>query len=125
MNAPPMSELLNQGSSETTYDAETGTAGVPGGAPQVLRFRAPWPNPARGAVSLVLDVPAPGVAEIELLDTAGRLVRTFYRAAAGAGAVEVRWDGADEQGRASPAGLYFARARSGSREARTRFAFVR
>jgi choice-of-anchor B domain-containing protein len=109
----------------TTYDAASGTADVPEGAPRALRFRAPWPNPARGAVSLVLEVPAPGVAEIELLDTAGRLVRTLYRTAAGAGAVEVRWDGTDEQGRAAPAGLYFARARSGSREARTRFALVR
>ena len=109
----------------TTYDAASGTAGVPGGGPRALRFRAPWPNPARGAVTLVLDVPDLGMAEIQLLDAAGRLVRTFHRPAGGAGTLAVRWDGADEQGRAAPAGLYFARARSCTREARARFALVR
>jgi flagellar hook assembly protein FlgD len=76
-------------------------------------------------VTLVLEVPGAAAAEIELLDLAGRRLRAFHRPAAGAGAFEVSWDGTDERGRAVPAGLYFARARAGQHEARTRFAFVR
>ncbi len=58
----------------TTYDATNGTLGVPPVVARRLRFRAPAPNPARAAVTLVLELPAAGRAEVELLDTAGRRV---------------------------------------------------
>jgi choice-of-anchor B domain-containing protein len=108
----------------TTYDAAQ-VVGVPPASGRTLRFRAPRPNPARGAVTFVLDLPAPGRAEVEVLDTAGRRVRTIYRGPAQAGPLELRWDGTDAQGRPAPAGLYFARARTDRGEARTRFARLR
>lgn len=108
----------------TTYD-DAALVGVPPAAPRALRFRAPWPNPATGAVTLVLDVPAAASAEVEVLDPAGRRVRTLYRGPARQGPLQLRWDGADDQGRPAAAGLYFARARAGRDEARTRFTRLR
>ena len=107
-----------------TYDAAE-VVGVPPAMPRRFGFRAPWPNPASGAVTIVLDVPAPGTAEVELFDPAGRRVRTLYRGPARQGPLELRWDGADALGRPAAAGLYFARARSGRSEAFTRFARLR
>ena len=108
----------------TTWDAAE-VVGVPSAGARPLRFRAPSPNPARGAVALVLDLPGPGRAEVEVLDPAGRHVRTIYRGQAPAGPLELRWDGADDQDRPAAAGLYFARARTARGEARTRFARLR
>ena len=108
----------------TTWDAAA-VVGVPPAAARPLRFRAPSPNPARGAVALVLDMPGPGSAEVEVLDPAGRRVRTIYRGQAPGGPLQLRWDGADDQGRPAAAGLYFARARTAHGEARTRFARLR
>jgi choice-of-anchor B domain-containing protein len=109
----------------TTYDAGYGPLGVPPAAGHSLRFRSPWPNPATGAVTLVLELPAAGPAEVELIDTAGRRVRTLYRGSAPAGPLELRWDGTADDGRLAPPGLYFARARWGRSEARARFARLR
>ena len=107
------------------YDAPSATLGVAPAPPRALRFRAPWPNPATGAVWLVLDLPTAGMAEVELLDPAGRRVRTLHRGPAPAGPLELRWDGLDDNGRPAAPGLYFARARSGRGEARARFVRLR
>ena len=109
----------------TTYDAANGPLGVTAVVPRALRFRSPWPNPATGTVTLVLDLPAAGSPEVDVLDLAGRRVRTLHRGPAAAGPLELRWDGTADDGRNAAPGLYFARARSGRSEARARFARLR
>ena len=83
------------------------------------------PNPAASTVRLTLRraVAAASAAEdgVRIFDVAGRQVRRLELAAVGgAGETTVAWDGRDAAGRAVPAGLYFARARWGDREAGTR-----
>ena len=53
------------------------------------------------------------------------VVRALYRGPTVARALELRWDGTDDRGRATPSGLYFARARSAGRESVTRLARTR
>ena len=108
------------------YDAALGPAGVPPPVmPRQLAFRSPAPNPAAGAVRLVLDLASAVEVAVDVLDTAGRRVCTLHRGAAAAGPLVLSWDGRDASGREAPAGLYFARAIAGSGRALTRFARVR
>jgi hypothetical protein len=57
-----------------------------------------------------------------VLDVTGRALRVLEARAGGTG---VTWDGADDAGRAVPAGIYFARLEAGSAVATRRFAVVR
>lgn len=70
-----------------------------------LALSAPRPNPARDRARFELVLPDEGAAELELLDVAGRVLKT--RAVQGAGAREVAFDHLDRL----PPGLYFARLR--------------
>ena len=54
-----------------------------------------------------------GLARVEILDVAGRRLRTLTRLAAAAGALELSWDLADDAGRRVPPGVYLASVRSG------------
>ena len=106
----------------TTYDAATTPVGVISGAgPVRLSFRRVWPNPARERTNFVLALPASGPADVDVLDIAGRHVRTLHRGRASAGTLTLQWDGADGAGHRAAAGLYFARARTPQGTTETRF----
>ena len=97
--------------------------GVPAGGAEVSLAFGASPNPASGAMRLVLRRPStPGAAggEVRLYTVAGRLVRTLAVPASDAAEVALTWDGADDSGRPAPTGLYFAHARWAGREARLR-----
>jgi hypothetical protein len=66
------------------------------------------PNPSRGPVSAILELPAERPVEAAIFDAAGRRVRRLF-AGPRRGAVEVVWDGRREDGRRVRAGLYFLR----------------
>jgi choice-of-anchor B domain-containing protein len=103
------------------YDAALPNVGVPAaGGARTLALGAPRPNPARGALSLTLELPRAGNALVEVLDLAGRRVRTLHAGAAPAGALVLTWDGAGDRGRAAPAGLYFIRATAGGASAQVK-----
>lgn len=108
------------------YDATTALVSAPGPATSNrLAFRPPWPDPAAGDVRLVLELPVAGEASVDVLDLAGRQVRTLHRGEAAAGPLMLTWDGRDASGRGAPAGLYFARATAGPERALTRFVRIR
>jgi hypothetical protein len=65
----------------------------------------PWPNPARGMLSLSLTLPRRGFVEWALFDVQGRRAATLWRGAREAGNAPL---GAALPG-ALPAGLYFSR----------------
>ncbi len=65
------------------------------------------PNPFRDTVRLTLRAAPAG--RLQILDAAGRLVRGFAGAGAGAGQAQFIWDGCDAAGRPVPPGAYFAR----------------
>jgi hypothetical protein len=80
-------------------------------APVALALSPPWPNPARGVVSLALTLPQSVQVTAEVLDIAGRRVRTLHQGALAAGAHSLRWNGTTDNGDTSPAGIYFVRIR--------------
>ena len=88
-----------------TYAQAPTTTGV-GGAPRALQLSAPRPNPALGSVVLDLVLPDDGGARVDLLDIAGRVMRT--RRVDGTGPHSITFD---RLGSIAP-GLYFARATS-------------
>jgi len=107
-----------------TSDAHVvvGTTGVgPGGAGEGFARLVAGPNPARGAVMLVLAGRAPGGGRVEIHDALGRLVR---RLDVPAGLASVRWDGRDDAGRATPSGVYLVRWSSGGAVASGRVVHV-
>lgn len=73
------------------------------------RLSGPWPNPAAATSRLSFELPKEGIADLSIFDASGRRVRVLASGRLAAGIHDVTWDGADENGRDLPAGLYFAR----------------
>jgi hypothetical protein len=67
------------------------------------------PNPFASQVSLSYSLAAPGRAELEIYDVAGRLVRRLGGERVEAGEHQVDWDGHDQGGRSLEPGMYFYR----------------
>ena len=94
----------------------------PGDRPRsgVLAFAPPQPNPARGPLSLRVDLSGgellPGLArplpavELAVVDLEGRLVRRATMIPASDGTASWFWDLCDEQGHRVPGGVYRAMA---------------
>jgi len=74
-----------------------------------LELSAPEPNPARGPLRMSFTLPRAGDARLEVLDVAGRRVRTLAAGARPAGRWAAGWDLGDEAGRPAAAGMYFIR----------------
>jgi flagellar hook assembly protein FlgD len=89
-----------------------------------LAFRSPWPNPSRDAVQLSLALPGKGAVDVDVVDVTGRRVRTLFRGTTG-GTLVMRWDGTDDHGHPTPAGIYFARARTAFGDSDVRFVRIR
>jgi hypothetical protein len=85
---------------------------VPGGLPTVLALRS-WPNPFAGRTSLSLALPQSGRTTVRIYDLAGRLVRTVLDEVRPAGVVNAQWDGRDDAGASTAAGVYMARLEVG------------
>jgi hypothetical protein len=81
-------------------------------APDRFGLSLPRPNPSRGALEVVLAMPAAGPASVELFDVAGRRVTSLLSGTQPAGYHAVRWDARDGRGRRVGAGVYFVRAHS-------------
>ena len=94
-----------------------GVVGVEPGGPAVaqpLRLAAPYPNPSNGPVAFSLEVYDGGAVTLEIVDVAGRRVRGAELAAGGPMSRIWTWDGRDDAGRVTPAGVYRVRAMSPS-----------
>lgn len=91
------------------FPGTSAATGVPDGpAGGRLEFGAPRPNPFAGSVRVPLLGTARGRApRVEVVDVAGRRVRSLAPESAEAG--EVVWDGRDSTGRAAAAGIYYLR----------------
>ena len=76
---------------------------------------SPFPNPAWAGVTLDLAVPrAVEDASVRVFDVNGRLVRTLLQGPVSQGIQRVAWDGRDESGRRTAAGVYFVKSRAAS-----------
>jgi hypothetical protein len=87
----------------------------------VLALSPPRPNPVTTSGVVTISAAEGGVVTVELFDTLGRLVRTLYDAPVSASTpVDVRL-----QRDGLPSGLYFVRARTGTRQVTTTVTLVR
>jgi flagellar hook capping protein FlgD len=86
--------------------------GVAGPRLLAAELDAPRPSPARAAAMLRLALPRAGPATLEIVDAAGRRMRTLVSGAVAAGWHEVRWDLADDAGRRVGPGVYLVRLRT-------------
>lgn len=82
------------------------------------------PNPSRGLTSARLDLPSETTIHAAIYDASGRRVREI---ASGVrhGQVALVWDGRDEKGLATRAGVYFLRVSAGAAQLERRFARVK
>jgi hypothetical protein len=79
------------------------------GEPPVFRIAGTYPNPFGPLTTIALSIPVDGAVTVDVVDVNGRLVRTLWQGALGAGAHSFPWDGRDDAGRTVSAGTYFAR----------------
>lgn len=85
-------------------DTPTETSDAPAAALSLARNT---PNPFNPRTSIAFAVPHDGAhIALRVYDLAGRLVRTLVDESRAAGDHTVTWDGSDDSGRASPAGVY-------------------
>jgi len=83
------------------------------GAPSLAAaamLRDPWPNPARAATNVHLDLPRAAHVQVNVFDLLGRRVRTIATGDRPAGPNEWTWRGIDDAGRRVAPGLYHVRA---------------
>ncbi|MFN8587312.1 MAG: FlgD immunoglobulin-like domain containing protein [Candidatus Eisenbacteria bacterium] len=111
-----------RGDTTAVFAIAPAALGVEAGPAPALALAAPWPNPARGAVTLAFALPRAGGATLEICDVGGRRVRTLHTGTLAAGRHAFAWDGRDDAGGAAPAGVYFAALRTAG--ARTTREFV-
>jgi len=97
---------------QVTFDAASEQVLAVEEVPARASLSSPWPNPARGSLSVRLALPLAGAVEVEALDLLGRRVRTLVAGVLPAGSTRCTWDLCDERGRPVPAGIYLVRART-------------
>ncbi len=93
--------------------------------PALASLSAAWPNPAAGAVNLVLGLPEAQEVSVAVFDMQGRRVRTLADGTLAAGRHVLVWDGRGEAGGRAASGLYFVRARWAGFEATRRVVRMR
>lgn len=96
--------------------------GAPAGALALAPVR---PNPSRARTALRFTLPSAGPVRLELIDAAGRRIRTLAEGTLAAGMHERTWDGRMTDGSLAPAGLYWVRLQSGGTLRTGKFVFVR
>ena len=93
------------------------TSGVgDAGLAMITTLRAA-PNPFTGSTTLRLSGPPAISARVLVFDAAGRLVRTAWEGSLDGREVTIIWDGKDQSGRETPAGIYLLRVESTAGEA--------
>ena len=91
-----------------------GVAGVDGPGARItgspVRLAPPAPNPSRGAVAFRMQVSDESPVRIQVVDAAGRVVRSAELPGGAPGERSWTWDGAADDGRMMAAGYYRVRA---------------
>jgi hypothetical protein len=90
------------------YGDLTAVPGHPQDAAAVALYQN-VPNPFNPKTSIRFELAASGSAGVQVLDVAGRVVRSYALGELAAGGHELSWNGQDDQGRAASSGVYFYR----------------
>lgn len=99
--------------------------GVDGDVPAHPYFAAAFPNPFRASSTLEFGLSRTGPLTLRVYDISGRQVRVLRDGTMAAGRHRLSWNGADDQGRALPAGLYLVRMRTAEVTFTRRISLVR
>jgi hypothetical protein len=94
-------------------------------APAISYLGSARPNPARSACALELGISRSGPVRVEIVDTAGRRVRTLFAGTATAGIRTITWKGTDDDGRPMADGIYWVRFTAPDRSMTRRIALAR
>jgi hypothetical protein len=81
--------------------------------PTVTQLAFAQPNPFRGSAALAFSLAQGGSVELAIYSVDGRRVRTLVSGAREAGEYRQVWDGRDDQGQQTGAGVYYARLVAG------------
>lgn len=85
--------------------------------PMAFELNGNWPNPFNPSTSVAFSLSEEARTRLEIFDIRGRRLATLLDESLAAGTYSVVWHGTDQKGRALSSGVYFARLRSGEREA--------
>ncbi len=115
---------LFSASSPFGVDAVATGAGSAASAARFALFPA-RPNPSPGGTTVRFLLPKSGRVRADLFDVNGRRVRSLFRGVLSGGAHSITWDGRDQRGNESAAGVYFVRLRQGNEEKSIKLILVR
>jgi hypothetical protein len=93
--------------------------------PQPFSLSMPWPNPARNQTRVMLTMPHPGEALVEVYDAQGRYVQTLANGFRSAGPFPTDWRLDNYRSQPVSAGVYLIRAKFADRVILRRVAVVR
>jgi hypothetical protein len=88
---------------------EVATSSAPSApqAPSITMLAAPFPNPFRDLTTLEFSLAQPGPVTVTVFGLDGRRVKTLAEGRWDAGIYRLQWDGRDEGGNRTSAGVYF------------------
>ncbi len=109
---------------EGAWDAD-GVEGAPGGAPGGPAYLVSHPNPMVRQAQIAFEVDRPGLVQLDILDTGGRLIRTLLRRSSLTGRHQLQWDGRDQSGQPAAPGAYFVRLAIDAQTASRRLVLLR
>ncbi|MBK7771731.1 MAG: hypothetical protein IPI48_14750 [bacterium] len=95
------------------------------GLPAAMALAQNHPNPFNPSTTIAFSLVRDGRVELKVFDARGALVRTLLDGAAVAGEQRVVWDGRDNSGRQSAAGVYLYRLRADGRELQRKMTLVK
>lgn len=118
-------EGTHQGLAHQTWTSNAPSLSVPPTPSARAIALAVAPNPAPGLARVRFSLASAEPVEVDVIDTAGRRIRSLLSGRAEAGEHEVVWDGADEAGRPAGAGVYLIRLSAAGRTSAIRVVRMR
>ncbi|HVP57185.1 MAG TPA: T9SS type A sorting domain-containing protein, partial [bacterium] len=114
-NMPPVSSNGEGSINEDSTTVAMGMASPVGqdmsGLPVAFGVSQIYPNPLKVGTTITYALPTNGRITIEVYDVRGSRVTTLVDQSEAAGYHSIYWDGTNAQGRTTPSGVYFCRAR--------------
>ncbi len=105
-------EAIDSRGDSQFFESAVVTVGQP--LPRLLVLHRNRPNPFHQSTQFGFELPAAAHVSLKVYDVAGREVRTLVDAGLEAGTHGLSWDGRDDRGRRSAAGVYLYRLQSGT-----------
>jgi hypothetical protein len=89
-------------------DEAVGVEALSASTGQARILSAPFPNPSNGSVRIQLNIPkSAGTSQLEILDVRGRRIFSHLLETPPSAPYDFDWNGMDDDGRATGAGIYF------------------